>query len=727
MTQFGNNLPNFLIGSGVDTLIGLGDADSLVSSTAGRNAIFGNAGADSLISQGGADTIYGGQGADIIRSRGGSLLYGDRGNDTIVGEASSTGIIGGSTAGGGDTVYGGEGDDSLVANSVGPSSLFGNQGNDVLVAGNRADTLYGGQGNDTLTSTVGGLLYGDRGNDSIVLSGSGVAGATTVYGGDGDDAITGGGRTLLFGNQGNDTITAGAADSVYGGSGADVLTASGSGAFISGDLGNDILRNTGANNTLAGGEGDDTITFDGGAAFSTASGGGGKNFLQILPTITGSGNVLIAGSLGDTLVGAGANTIQGGAGDDSLVSQGSNVTLVGGAGRDTFNVLAGGAISGFNPGEGDTILSGTAPFTIIAGSTGLYLTGTPNRDTLTGGAGNDTLEGLGNADILTGGAGADVFLFKGVAISDVASVAFSNNVLQVGGTLGAGTQAAVVQDVVYFTSLPNPAHGQSTGGNAAGTTATYSFAGAGTVSSLGGTSGTFIAPPYGAALSVTYGTTGGVGTVVTPSFGSYQATGTTAVVPVSGFGYALSGFDTITDFETGVDQIRLEGRLFSTGASFPNANAPGAFLSVTSITGTNVSNLVNKTELLIYAQDSGILYGRAVAGGTNTNTAGTGLGSQYVYSPTPVPAFGTLASLNGPGDQKVIISSPGTVSVVGTNSNHVGTVQYFLLPQTPISGVAFSNSGTNTVSSVLPIPFAQVLRGGAPVTGLTYGRDIVIF
>lgn len=35
MTQFGNNLPNFLIGSGVDTLIGLGDADSLVSSTAG--------------------------------------------------------------------------------------------------------------------------------------------------------------------------------------------------------------------------------------------------------------------------------------------------------------------------------------------------------------------------------------------------------------------------------------------------------------------------------------------------------------------------------------------------------------------------------------------------------------------------------------------------------------------------------------------------------------------
>ncbi len=708
MTQFGNNLPNFLIGSGVDTLIGLGDADSLVSSTAGRNAIFGNAGADSLISQGGADTIYGGQGNDIIRSRGGSLLYGDRGNDTIVGEASSTGIIGGSSAGGGDTVYGGEGDDSLVANSVGPSSLFGNQGNDVLVAGNRADTLYGGQGNDTLTSTVGGLLYGDRGNDSIVLSGSGVAGATTVYGGDGDDAITGGGRTLLFGNQGNDTITAGAADSVYGGSGADVLTASGSGAFISGDLGNDILRNTGANNTLAGGEGDDTITFDGGAAFSTASGGGGKNFLQILPTITGSGNVLIAGSLGDTLVGAGANTIQGGAGDDSLVSQGSNVTLVGGAGRDTFNVLAGGAISGFNPGEGDTILSGTAPFTIIAGSTGLYLTGTPNLDTLTGGAGNDTLEGLGNADVLTGGAGADVFLFKGVQISDVASVTFNSNTLNVEGTIGAGTAPTAFRNVTYFTTFPGIGVPTGTLG------ASFSFAGGGTGALTGGTLST--APAFGAPLTITYGTSGGVGTSVTPTFGSSAPSGGEDV-PLPGYGYALSGFDTITDFDAGVDQIRLEGRLFSSGANFPTANAPGAFKTVASVSGSNVSNIVNNTSLLFYARDTGILYGRAATSGANT--AGS-FGSQYLYNPTPVPGTANLADVFTGAGTSALVNSGTAAGALNT----VGTAQYYILPQTtPITAVAFA--GTNT--GYLPIPFAQVLKGGAAVTDLTYGRDIVIF
>ncbi|MFG3818023.1 beta strand repeat-containing protein [Limnothrix redekei] len=708
MTQFGNNLPNFLIGSGVDTLIGLGDADSLVSSTAGRNAIFGNQGADSLISQGGADTIYGGQGNDIIRSRGGSLLYGDRGNDTIVGESTSTGIIGGSTAGGGDTMYGGEGDDSLVANSVGPSALFGNQGNDALVAGNRADTLYGGQGNDTLTSTVGGLLYGDRGNDSIVLSGSGVAGATTVYGGDGDDAITGGGRTLLFGNQGSDTITAGAADSVYGGSGADVLTASGSGAFISGDLGNDILRNTGANNTLAGGEGDDTITFDGGAAFSTASGGGGKNFLQILPTITGSGNVLIAGSLGDTLVGAGANTIQGGAGDDSLVSQGSNVTLVGGAGRDTFNVLAGGAISGFNPGEGDTILSGTAPFTIIAGSTGLYLTGTPNRDTLTGGAGNDTLEGLGNADVLTGGAGADVFLFKGVQISDVASVTFNNSTLEVSGTIGAGTAPTAAREVRYFTTFPSIGVPTSFAG------ASFTFAGGGTLPASGTTGLT--SPAFGASLTISYGTSGGIGTSVTPIFGSSFTTGGT-LVPLSGYGYALSGFDTITDFDSGVDQIRLEGRLFTSGTNFPNANAPSVFKTVASVTGTNVGGIVGDPSLLFYARDTGILYGRAATAGANTAQA---FGSQFLYNPTPVAGTTSLLDVTTGNGTNVLVNSGTAAGALNT----VGTALYFILPQTtPITGVAFAGTNTN----YLPIPFAQVLKSNAPVTDLTYGRDIVIF
>jgi Ca2+-binding RTX toxin-like protein len=699
VTQFGNNLPNFLIGSGVDTIIGLADADSLVGSTSGRNVLFGNQGNDSLISQAGGDTIYGGQGADIIRSRGGSLLYGERGDDSIVGDSiAGSGAIGAAAISSGDTMYGGDGNDSLVGGVAGPSALFGNTGNDVLAAGNRGDSLFGGQGNDTLTSTVGGLLYGDRGNDNIVLSGSGAAGAT-VYGGDGDDAITGGGRTLLFGNQGNDSITAGAGDSVYGGSGADVLTAAGSGAFISGDLGNDILNNGGANNTLQGGEGDDSITFNTGAASSIASGGGGKNFLQVLAA-AGSGNLLIAGSLGDTLVAGGANSVQGGVGDDSLVSLGSQATLIGGAGRDTFNVLAGGAIAGFNPNEGDTILSGTAPFTIIGGSVGLFLTGTPNRDTLIGGSANDTLEGLGNADVLTGGAGADVFLFRGAAVTEVASVTFNNNLLVVSGTIGAGTAPTVPVQVSYRTNFPGI-------GAVAPASATFTFTPGGTVAGAGGTVSGI---PFGASLSIAYGTGAGIGTSVTPLFGSSSlgtTTGPTVPVPAAGYGYQLTGLDTITDFEVATDQIRLSASLFANGTNTITANAPGVFA-----TFANASGFVGQTASLLYAQDTGILYGRPANVGT--------FGSQFVYNPTPIFSSGTLLASNAVNGTNTIVTTAGT-----GGASAIGTLQYFVLPQTnPIQSVAF-NGGTTTR---LPIPFAQVLSpGGAPVSGLTYGRDVVIF
>lgn len=721
MTQFGNNLPNFLIGSNVDTLQGNGDADSLVASTSGRNLVFGNQGGDSLVSQAGADTIYGGQGNDIIRSNGGSLLYGDRGNDTIGNDAPLGGGFGVS-AGGGDTMYGGDGDDSLKANAIGPSSLFGNQGNDVLVAGNKADTLYGGKDNDTLQSSVGGLLYGDIGNDNIALSGSGITGATTVYGGEGNDVIVQGGavpngRTLLFGNQGDDTITtSGIGDSIYGGTGADVISNnSGSGVFISGDLGNDILRNSGVNSTLSGGEGDDTITFDGGAANSTASGGGGKNFLQAITT--GSNNVLIAGSLGDTIVVGNGNTAQGGIGNDSLVAAGSLATLIGGVGADTFNVIAGGFVSGFTPSEGDVIVSGTAPFTVGGGSIGLFLTGTPGPDTLTGGSGNDTLEGLGNADVLRGNAGADTFLFRGVSIGGLASVTFANNIFGVSGTAGQGTSVSLPLNVDYFTTRPNPNHGI---GGSPGTQITLTFAGGGTFVPASTANGTQVAPAFGGALTATYGTAVGIGTVTTPVFGS-QAGTTVQFVPATGYGYATRGFDTITDFEVGIDQIRLESSLFNPQFSAPTItpNDPGAFKIIPTASAAEfvsaTSQGTNRPVSLFYAQDTGILYGR--------NNPGA-LGSQFTYDPTLVPGTATTFALNG----TIGTTNLRTFDVQPNGTNNVGLAQYFVVPISPLSSTVFVGNGTNQPTTAsLPIPFAQVLNGGAPVTNLTYGRDIVIF
>jgi hypothetical protein len=61
------------------------------------------------------------------------------------------------------------------------------------------------------------------------------------------------------------------------------------------------------------------------------------------------------------------------------------------------------------------------------------------------------------------------------------------------------------------------------------------------------------------------------------------------------------------------------------------------------------------------------------------------------------------------------------------SSNTIGTAQYFVVPISPLTASTFADVTTGTVTNALPIPFAQVLNGGAPVTNLTYGRDIVIF
>jgi hypothetical protein len=334
----------------------------------------------------------------------------------------------------------------------------------------------------------------------------------------------------------------------------------------------------------------------------------------------------------------------------------------------------------------------------------LFLTGTPNRDTLIGGSANDTLEGLGNADVLTGGAGADVFLFRGAALSEVASVTFNNNLLTVGGTIGQGTLPTAPIEVYYQTVFPGI-------GLVPPASATYTFTPGGTVAGAGNNNIT-TAIPFGASLAIAYGTSGGLGTNVTPLFGSSTTLGTTAgtatFVPAAGYGYSLSGFDTITDFEVATDQIRLSASLFANGTNVVSANAPGAFASFATASAANLTTL-NANNVLVYAQDTGILYGRVAGAGT--------LGSQYIYNPTPVFSSGT-----------VLASNVGTTQFLTTGTAAVvGTLQYFVLPQTnPIQPVAFTGTSA-AATSRLPIPFAQVLNAGAPVTDLTYGRDIVIF
>ena len=156
---------------------------------------------------------------------------------------------------------------------------------------------------------------------------------------------------------------------------------------IDGGTGNDQVEVRGDQATaltLNGGAGDDTIL--GGLGAETINGGSGND-------------VLFGGSGHDRInAGAGHDLVQGNTGDDTLVGNDGNDSIMGGAGRD---VLAGGI--------GDDELSGQGGNDTLLGNDGNdILNGGSGRDALSGGEGNDRLRGGAHNDLLTGGLGNDV-------------------------------------------------------------------------------------------------------------------------------------------------------------------------------------------------------------------------------------------------------------------------------------------------------------------------------
>jgi Ca2+-binding RTX toxin-like protein len=345
---------------------------------------------------------------------GNDLLTGDAGNDTLFGDA---GI---------DTLYGGTGDDSLAGGDDG-DWLFGDDGNDSLHGDAGDDSLYGGIGDDTVQAGTGDdYVSGEEGNDSIF----GYEGNDTVDGGDGDDYIntrtsTGTGvpdvglvhptnpmlsypadanpdndRDSVIGGLGNDTILTGDDDdTIYGGAGADVIDAG---------FDDDLVYAGSENDSIEGGEGADTIAGDDGDDLIF----GGLNPTNpdyalasqydltddIDPSLTNNADSLVGGAGNDTIYGQDdADTIEGGTGNDVLDGGIDNDLILGGTGDDS---LVGG--------HGDDNLFGEDGNDTLSGGDGNdNVDGDEGDDTLAGDAGNDTLVGDGGADVLDGGTGND--------------------------------------------------------------------------------------------------------------------------------------------------------------------------------------------------------------------------------------------------------------------------------------------------------------------------------
>lgn len=420
--------PSFFVFAGAAIGISVQNVERLsVSAADGADNISGGAYDDYIDGRAGNDSLFGGDGDDWIAGGTGDFLIGgglgidylsldmsDRSTDlimrlTVGGKLAIAGI---GTATGFERVSlaGGSGNDVLEGRAL-DDSLNGNDGNDRLTGGVGVDSLDGGSGVDT--------LFGGDGNDRMDGRGQDDA----YYGGLGDDymseaPVTLSGNDTMYGGDGNDRLAPGLGDdTLYGGNGDDFLELDGGNDLGYGGDGNDFMRDDlyspRGNDTLYGGNGNDTITLSEGN--DQVDAGGGDDLVSV-QLETGTTDVLDGGAGRDRLSSGGGNT-------ETLVIvatvTGSSLTFIrGGVSMLTAVNFEDFALFG---GQMADSLTGGAGNDTLRGNAGFFLNPQPalDIDTLTGGAGNDILVGRDAADRMSGGTGADSFIYEKITDSGV--------------------------------------------------------------------------------------------------------------------------------------------------------------------------------------------------------------------------------------------------------------------------------------------------------------------
>jgi Ca2+-binding RTX toxin-like protein len=297
-----------------------------------------------------------------------------------------------------------------------------------LLVNNGASQIVGGT--PTVANTALISVFGQGGDDVITLNqANGALPVANLYGGAGNDTITGGaGNDLLFGQAGNDTLYgAGGSDMLAGGDGNDTLTGGDADDQIHGQAGNDLLIWN---------PGDDTDLMEGGADVDTVqvnAGGGAEVF-----TITANGTRVRFDRLDPAPFALDIGTTENlvvnmNGGNDSISATGNlaaliNITVNGGAGNDT-------------------ILGSNGNDTLNAGDDHDFVDGQQGNDTVNLGAGNDVFQwdpGDGS-DIVEGGDGTDRMLFNGSSGAEVMEA--SANAGRLRFTRNLGTIQMDVNDV----------------------------------------------------------------------------------------------------------------------------------------------------------------------------------------------------------------------------------------------------------------------------------------
>ncbi len=492
----------------------------------------------------------------------GDTITGTEGDDTLVGTIGADTI---NALGGNDSVSGLAGADQINGGD-GFDELRGEADDDVIEGGNDDDVLWGGEGNDQLFGEAGiDILYGEQGDDEL----SGGGGGDSLDGGEGDDDLDGGddddfltdfaGTNSLAGGLGSDQIAAGSSDGAQ---------------------------------TIDGGDGDDTIRHYGRYFASTITTGAGSDTIELLNANVGAAAIVVA----DFTAGAGGDMFRLSGDEGSLLSllsgwDGSSNPFASGflrleqSGDDTvlqWDADGGGddwetLVVFENTGAGDFTDANFVPGYDPDGSApaGETITGTEEDDTLVGTIGADTINALGGSDFVNGGSGADQIyggngfdLLYGGADDDVIEGGNDGDFLS--GDDGNDQLSGQAGDDILF--------GEQGDDELSGGDGDDSIDGGDGDDSLeGGDGNDFLAGGFGSDVM-----TGGVGI----DFFNFQS--------------ASDGPDEITDFASGVDQLRVSASGFGGGLT-----AGGA---VSLVSGTDPTATDDATGQFLFDTDDGRLF-----------------------------------------------------------------------------------------------------------------------
>ena len=454
-----------------------------LTGSSGADGITGGSGADTIDGAGGFDVIRAGAGDDLVNFRGTEAsIDGSAGTDTLtlkaLGGISTIDLSAAldQTTGDTATVTGFENIDATILSAVqgitltgsnSANTITGGAGNDTIDGNGGADVIAAGGGNDRVsyrgTETS---IAGDTGTNTLVLkaavtvdlaaSDQTSGDTSTVSGFQAIDATAIASALTLSGTTGADTIT--------GGSGADTIDGRGGADVLNGGAGNDIIDYRGAESALDGDVGTDTLVLKTLGSISAvnltlsdqtlgdattvanfenvdASVLGASQGLAI--TGTTSANTITGGSGNDTIHGNdGADVIASGAGDDTVDYWGNETSIDGGTGTNTLVmktvVTVDLSASDQTAGDGTTVNRfQNVDAGAFTSAQSISVTGSASANTLSTGAGDDTIDGNGGADVINAGAGNDTVNYRGGETSIAAGLGTDTLVLKAQGGITA--------------------------------------------------------------------------------------------------------------------------------------------------------------------------------------------------------------------------------------------------------------------------------------------------